>query len=69
MAKTSVDASERWWITELGQRDLVVADTCECDPVLAGLLIRCKSCQTVYGTIYDFDEQPRGAKRTNYRGS
>jgi hypothetical protein len=46
-------ATDRWTITEQGKLDLATAVTCKCDPHLAGLLIACSDCGTVYGSVRD----------------
>ena len=47
----SVAASGRYVVTEQGKYDLLTADTCQCDPKLAGLLFTCTECGTVYGSL------------------
>lgn len=52
-ATESVSAESRYWITEQGRYDLIMAQTCQCNPHLAGLLIECAKCGTIYGTLRD----------------
>jgi len=40
-------------ITERGRLDLVAAPVCNCNPRLAGLLIECPDCGTIYGSLRD----------------
>jgi len=40
-----------YWITEQGRLDLRTARVCRCNPRLAGLLIECAECGTVYGSV------------------
>jgi hypothetical protein len=40
-------------ITERGRLDLHTAPRCNCNPRLAGLLIECPECGTVYGSLRD----------------
>lgn len=40
-------------VTEAGSHDLRVAPTCSCNPRLAGLLIECPDCGTIYGSLRD----------------
>jgi hypothetical protein len=51
----SARASDRWCITEKGHYDLLVAGTCDCDPRLAGLLLECPKCGTVYGSVRNWN--------------
>jgi len=52
-------------ITERGRLDLHVTATCHCNPRLAGLLIECPECGTVYGSLRDTMEWGRG--RAEYK--
>lgn len=47
----SVAGSGGYVVTEKGSHDLRVADQCACNPRLAGLLIECPECGTVYGSL------------------
>lgn len=38
-------------ITEQGRLDLYAGDLCRCNPRLAGLLVECPECGTVYGSL------------------
>jgi hypothetical protein len=58
--KRSVEAEGRYVITEQGRHDLIVNETCKCNPHLAGLLIECGMCGTVYGTVRESMEWGRG---------
>jgi hypothetical protein len=49
----SVPARAEYVVTEKGHHDLRVADLCQCNPRLAGLLIECPDCGTVYGSLRD----------------
>jgi hypothetical protein len=40
-------------ITEQGRYDLHLGQTCQCNPRLAGLLIECSKCGTIYGSLND----------------
>lgn len=40
-------------ITEQGRYDLHLGQTCQCNPRLAGLLIECGKCGTIYGSLND----------------
>jgi hypothetical protein len=40
-------------ITEAGRYDLHLGETCQCNPRLAGLLVECAKCGTVYGSLRD----------------
>jgi hypothetical protein len=59
-ATESVSAESRWAITEQGRYDLIMAQTCQCNPHLAGLLIECAKCGTVYGSVRDSMDWGRG---------
>jgi hypothetical protein len=52
-ASRSVPAGAGWTITERGRLDVETAPTCDCNPRLAGLLIECPECGTVYGSLRD----------------
>lgn len=47
----SVDEHARYVLTEKGRLDLLCAPLCDCDVRLAGLLLECASCGTVYGSV------------------
>jgi hypothetical protein len=49
----SYPAAGRYVITEQGRYDLHLSETCQCNPRLAGLLIECAKCGTIYGTLRD----------------
>ena len=66
MAVRSVAAETgRYVVTEQGRHDLVVAETCHCDPRLEGLLFMCSDCGTIYGSLRNsgpFDQVHRGKR-------
>lgn len=47
----TVALDERIDITEQGRLDLVTAETCVCNPRLAGLLFECAECGTIFGSL------------------
>jgi len=54
MRATREDSREGGYvITERGRLDLQAAPPCNCNPRLAGLLIECAECGTVYGSLRD----------------
>jgi hypothetical protein len=64
-ALDSVKPQRGWWITERGRLDLQTCKQCLCNPRLAGLLIECPECGTIYGTLregwgdgHGFDKRP-----------
>jgi hypothetical protein len=59
-ATESVSAADRYWITEQGRYDLIMSPHCQCNPHLAGLLIECAKCGTVYGTVRESMDWGRG---------
>jgi len=56
----SVSAADRYQITEQGRYDLIMLPTCQCNPHLAGLLIVCDRCGTVYGSVRESMDWGRG---------
>ena len=59
-APKSVERLDRYVVTEKGSHDLRVVDTCNCNPHLAGLLIVCEDCGTVYGSVRESMDWGRG---------
>lgn len=51
MPKPIVMPYQGWTVTEKGHHDLRNAETCRCQPRLAGLLVECMHCGTVYGHL------------------
>jgi hypothetical protein len=51
--RRSVSEQEGYVLTERGRLDLETAEECECSPRLAGLLIECPECGTIYGSVRD----------------
>jgi hypothetical protein len=49
----SLERGDRYVVTEAGSHDLRCVPTCDCNPKLAGLLIVCDGCGTVYGSVRD----------------
>lgn len=60
----TLDARERINITEQGRLDLACAASCDCNPRLAGILIQCPECGTVYGTQTDLSLPAKDRVRT-----
>lgn len=63
---SSVRSSDRWTITVRGREDLANCDTCSCRVQLAGLIVECRVCGTVYGNLREETNQrtsvvPKGA--------
>ena len=56
----SVEAAGRYVLTEKGRYDLHMAPDCQCNPKLAGLLIVCDGCGTVYGSVRESMDWGRG---------
>jgi hypothetical protein len=50
---TSVVGHAGYVVTEQGRLDLEQVPTCECNPKLAGLLLECPECGTIYGSLRD----------------
>lgn len=56
----------RYVLTEKGKYDLLFHQDCDCNPRLAGILIQCPDCGTVFGSISEalsppkFQRFPRG---------
>jgi len=57
--------SIRYVVTERGRLDLELARRCECNPRLAGLLIECPDCGTVYGSLRD--SLAWGSRRSDWK--
>lgn len=55
----SVDESVRYVLTEKGAFDLMCAPLCSCNPRLAGLLLECPDCGTIYGSIRNWAQARR----------
>jgi len=49
----SVAVGDGYVLTEQGRLDLLTVATCDCNPRLAGLLIQCPDCGTIYGSLRD----------------
>jgi uncharacterized Zn finger protein len=47
----STDHKDRYVVTEQGRYDLLCAPLCHCQPKLAGLLLTCDECGTVWGHV------------------
>lgn len=63
----TVSPEQRVNITEQGRHDLLCAALCQCNPRLAGLIIQCPDCGTVYGSVADTSLARRQPwTRTNY---
>jgi len=62
-ATPSVARDEGYVVTEAGRHDRIVIETCCCNPRLAGLLIECPECGTIYGTLRDSLDRGRGYDR------
>lgn len=52
-ATPSVARAAGYVLTEKGRYDLEAADRCDCNPRLAGILIECPDCGTIYGSVRD----------------
>lgn len=59
----SVPAASGYVVTEQGKLDLLTLETCQCNPRLAGLLVVCECCGTVYGSVKDSMDWGRGLGR------
>jgi hypothetical protein len=53
----SVPPEGRYVVTEQGRLDAESAPTCYCRPILAGLLVACPDCGTVFGSLRDSVER------------
>lgn len=49
--RSSVPATDGWTITDKGRDDLQNLETCWCTPKLAGPLVECSQCGTIYGSV------------------
>lgn len=56
----SIERLDRYTVTEQGRLDLLTVATCKCNPRLAGLLVVCEDCGTVYGSVRDSMDWGRG---------
>jgi hypothetical protein len=56
----SIERVDRYTVTEKGSHDLRTVATCDCNPKLAGLLIVCDCCGTVYGSVRESMDWGRG---------
>lgn len=50
---SSLRAPSRYVITEAGHEASVEPGRCDCQVALAGLLLMCHKCDTVYGSLRD----------------
>lgn len=60
----SLRQSYRYVVTIEGRRAIDDATVCMCKPRIAGLLVACEACGTVYGHLSDrtYDDVQRGKR-------
>lgn len=56
----SLERLDRYVVTPEGHYDIDHAPTCNCNPRLAGLLVVCETCGTVYGSVRESMDWGRG---------
>jgi hypothetical protein len=49
--QTIVRSTDRWTITDVGRSDLRTCEQCRCQVKVAGVLVECRECGTVYGYL------------------
>ena len=59
-AKSIVAVEVRYVLTDEGREAMRVYATCACRPKMAGLLIQCPDCGTVFGSLRDNADWGRG---------